>query len=302
MVGAAAGGSLLGTLTDFINLVLHGGVPDDVRPSFFGASLHAFQKKDGGVRPIAVGLTLRRLVAKCANKIALSTCAAISVPRQLGVGAKGGAEALTHAARAYTSNMGEDKVFVKLDFTNAFNTVRRDAVLDAVSLHQPNLLPFVISAYGAPSLLWSGEASISSAEGVQQGDPLGPLLFCLALHDPLQNLKSEFISGYLDDVGLGDSAKTVIQDIAYFEKAAESIGLHLNHAKCEIIGLNGQSRPTWIHSGFSFEERSVEEVTLLGSPLSVKGLDAAISNCREKLQTALPRLNLMSAHEPMTIS
>ena len=34
---------------------------------FFGANLIALRKKDGGVRPIAVGCTLRRLVAKCAN-------------------------------------------------------------------------------------------------------------------------------------------------------------------------------------------------------------------------------------------
>ena len=34
-----------------------------VRPFFFGASVIALNKKDGGVRPIAVGCTLRRLVA-----------------------------------------------------------------------------------------------------------------------------------------------------------------------------------------------------------------------------------------------
>lgn len=33
----------------------------------FGASLIALEKKDGGVRAIAVGCTLRHLVAKCAG-------------------------------------------------------------------------------------------------------------------------------------------------------------------------------------------------------------------------------------------
>ena len=60
------GGSLLASLTNFTNFVLAGKVPEWVRPHFFGASLLAFAKKDGGVRPIAVGVTLRRLAAKVA--------------------------------------------------------------------------------------------------------------------------------------------------------------------------------------------------------------------------------------------
>ena len=61
-----------------------------VGPSgFFGAS---FNKIDGGIRPIAVGLTLRRLVAKAANTRALLSCASVLAPAQLGVGVKGGTE------------------------------------------------------------------------------------------------------------------------------------------------------------------------------------------------------------------
>ena len=41
--------------------------------------------------------------------------------------------------------------------------------------------------------------TLSSAEGVQQGDPLGPLLFCLALHSYLLRLNS-FCVAYMDDV------------------------------------------------------------------------------------------------------
>jgi len=60
---AVAGQLPLTRLADFTNTVLSGKVPIAVRPVFCGASLCALRKKDCGIRPIAVGCTLRRLVA-----------------------------------------------------------------------------------------------------------------------------------------------------------------------------------------------------------------------------------------------
>ena len=58
---AGAGGPmLLRALTAFTNLVLTGAIPEQIRQVFFGASLTALTKKDGGIHPIAVGCTLRR--------------------------------------------------------------------------------------------------------------------------------------------------------------------------------------------------------------------------------------------------
>jgi len=56
----------LTALTAVVNLVLTGRCPPDVAPIFFGGRLIAFNKKSGGIRPIAIGFTLRRLVSKCA--------------------------------------------------------------------------------------------------------------------------------------------------------------------------------------------------------------------------------------------
>jgi len=171
------GGSLLEAITNFVNFVLSGKTPTWVCPFLFGASLLAFNKKDGGIRPIAVGLTLRRLVAKVACRITAIKFADILKPKQLGVGVKGGAEALVHAARRFVDFMPESHSFVKLDFVNAFNTLRRDCMIEAVSALAPELLGYVLSAYGSPSNLTFGEFTIESMEGVQQGDPLGPFYF-----------------------------------------------------------------------------------------------------------------------------
>ena len=294
------GGTLSEVLADFANLVLGGGVPKAVRPIFFGATLLPFIKKDGGIRPIAVGLTLRRLIAKIASSRALDSCAGVLGPSQLGVGVKGGAEALVHSARLYVQRMDESRAFVKLDFKNAFNSVRRAAIFRAVAEHRPDLLAFIESSYGSPSHLWVGEDHvIASAEGVQQGDPLGPLLFCLALDKPLKETRCEFTSGYLDDVALGDTVSNLIERIRALEIAAEQIGLQLNHSKCEVFGISPSTRGQWADSGLNFISRPVEEASLLGSPIHPCGTDSALEARREQLRNILPRLYKLTAHEAL---
>ena len=61
------GAEFLSALTDFVNLVLAGRWPSDVAPVFFGGRLLVLNKKTGGICPIAIGFTLRRLASKCAN-------------------------------------------------------------------------------------------------------------------------------------------------------------------------------------------------------------------------------------------
>ena len=61
------GGQLLSHLTAFVNLLLRGQCPPDIGKLLFGGKLVSLNKKDGGIRPIAVGYYWRRSVAKCAN-------------------------------------------------------------------------------------------------------------------------------------------------------------------------------------------------------------------------------------------
>ena len=196
MIGYAAGEGghlLLKALTEFINFTLEGKVAPFARHFFFGASLTALTKTYGGVRPIAVGCTLRRLAAKCASNSVKQAMVALLVPHQLGYSTPLGAEAAVHASRIYLRNMQEHHLLLKLDFKNAFNCLRRDKMLAAVSEKAPKLLPFIHSAYGTPSSLFIGDTIIQSAEGIQQGDPLGPLLFCLTTMEIMEQLRSELI-------------------------------------------------------------------------------------------------------------
>ena len=110
MVGLSTTGgghALLSALTSFLSLVLAGRTPPSFCPYFFSANLIALQKKDGGVRPIAIGCTLRRLADNVASGKVLEDMAALLAPHQLGYGVKGGAEAAVHSARLFLHNLNK---------------------------------------------------------------------------------------------------------------------------------------------------------------------------------------------------
>jgi len=81
---------LLLAITDLLNIILEGKTPISVRRVLFGAKLLALTKKNGGVRPIAVGYLWRRLAAKVACRYVNEAMASLLASRQVGFGIPGG--------------------------------------------------------------------------------------------------------------------------------------------------------------------------------------------------------------------
>lgn len=298
-----ASDALLALITDFVNLLLSGECPGDVRPILFGGSLTALSKKDGGVRPIAVGCVFRRLVAKCANSFASDALANYLAPRQLGVGVRGGAEAAAHAARKFLQASSGDTVLVKLDFRNAFNTLRRDCILESVRSKVPDIFNFCKLAYGDFSCLSFHGSEILSQEGCQQGDPLGPLLFSLTVHPILQSLRSDLILGYLDDLTLGGSLQVVKSDYDIIRHMSSELGLVLNEAKCECIVDSRLVPPEDLRDAFAgFALLEPIDAELLGAPLFVgRHLDKTLDKKVDDLKRAASRLPKLQAHDGLLI-
>ena len=63
-------------------------------------------------------------------------------------------------------------------------------------------------------------------EGIQQGDPLGPLLFCLCVHPLLESIIAPLCIGYMDDLTLGGPAPMVSQAVFFYKHI---FGLHTAH-------------------------------------------------------------------------
>lgn len=234
MLGADAGAakeSFITSLYAFSSACTAGRMPQQIARFFFGASLIALRKKDGGIRPIAVGCVLRRVIAKAACSLLREQAANLLCPRQLGIGVSDGATAAAHAARRFLSSCKENEGILKLDFKNAFNTVDRSHMLTAVYTHFPELAHFTFSSYGTASYLFHGSQHIESAQGVQQGDPLGPLLFSISTFEVTSTPYCRFAVWYLDDGSIGGSAREVLASLDRVAESCASIGLELNITK-----------------------------------------------------------------------
>ena len=292
---------LLTSLAAFSTMVLEGKTPPSVRPYFFGASLIALEKRGGGIRPIAVGCTLRRLVAKIAGYVVADDIASLLAPKQLGYGIRNGAEAAVHATRQYIDHLQPNHAVLKLDFKNAFNSIYRDKMLEAVQILAPDIYSFVYSAYSSPSFLFWGDKRLQSSEGVQQGDPLGPLLFCLSIFRPCSQLSSELCIMYLDDITLGGTTEDILHDLGIIESAA-NIGLTLNNHKSEIITNDPVARGTLISSFPEARLVDPSAASLLGSPLGL--LNSISTALKEKVtshQMMGDRLKYLSAHDSLLL-
>jgi len=141
-----------------------------------------------------------------------------------------------------------------------------------------------------------------SEEGPQQGDPLGPMLFCLTIHPLLMSLKSELRIGFLDDVTLGGSENVVSDDITVVETEAAKLGLQLNKAKCEVASRMNRQENSYREAFVDFQFTDLDNLFMLGSPVMVgSAVDKALEQKTNELKTAISRLSTLEAHDALVI-
>lgn len=283
---APASQECLSFLTKWINLLLSGKADSQISPWLCGAPLTALHKQGGrGIRPIAVGETIRRLVSRLCCSSILPFLQDIFIPEgQVGVGIKGGLEAAIHATRHTINQLQhkEDFCILKVDFTNAFNECDRNTFLLRLEAELPELLNWAHWCYHHPAQLRFGQHALLSTSGVQQGDPLGPLLFALTLSELLKtiDIPQEIALNiwYLDDGTLIGPRSLVADIMSRISAQGNQFGLLLNQSKCEVYWPTGNQDFPEFPPGVT---RLREGISLLGSP--VWGSPIYMSSCVSEL-------------------
>jgi hypothetical protein len=262
-----------------VSILSQGGAPEAVQEWVCGASLAALPKSSGGLRPIAVGETWRRLTAKILASRATQDLREHLEPFQMGVGTKSACETIIHVCRQWLGRNRDDpnKVLVKVDISNAFNSIDRYAVLSNIRRVVPYLAPWCDFCYTGSSKLLLGSSVLSSARGVQQGDPLGPALFSVAIHDTIKRVArqaEDAYSGeidlkvfYLDDGIIGGTGRAVRLFCDALRTEFAEIGLDMCFDKCEVIPAAGANHTVDTQAFSDFIWNDSQCFSLLGAPI-----------------------------------
>ncbi|KAL5713679.1 hypothetical protein ACHQM5_015733 [Ranunculus cassubicifolius] len=265
---------LLEGITSVCNLFLQGRCPSVLGEFVASAPLTPLLKPGGGIRPIAVGTIWRRLVSKMAAKIVGQEVGPYLEGNQFGVGVPGGCEAILHSVNRLMEEKGQCGSYTMLlvDFRNAFNLVDRNVMLEEVQKKCPMLTPWVEFCYAQPGRLYYEDEILWSSIGVQQGDPLGPLLFALVLHPLILKVVEEcdllLNAWYLDDGTIIGDTSEVAKALNIISKEGPKSGLHLNIDKTEVFWPKEDSRSRMEGLFPTNIVRPVGGVKLLGGAVS----------------------------------
>ncbi|GFZ44392.1 hypothetical protein JCM24511_02114 [Saitozyma sp. JCM 24511] len=125
------------------------------------------------------------------------------LPHQFGVESRGGVEPMVRPVNRTLDGT------LSLDFSNVFNTADKLDIAEGLRQHAPVLHRTGRLAHASTSSLVlsppEGGHIITSAQGVRQGDPMGPLMISLGIRSLLRDLASipgpdQLILAYLDDI------------------------------------------------------------------------------------------------------
>ena len=270
--------ALLAALSDLTALWLKGALPQEHAPYLCGANLTPLRKPDGGVRPVAVGETLRRLVGKALLATGVSKRQVASLaPLQAGVGIRSATEAIAMGTNNLVSSLSatHDWALLKVDLSNAFNSLDRLAMLKGALAHAPASYNFLRFAYAQHAPLYIGDATLSSEQGTHQGCPLGPLGFAVGIQDVLQDVATasglQWSSWYLDDGLLVGSPDRICAAMATLSPKLASLGLKVNTSKCEVWGPQGRVVAERIPGLLLTPWAPESGTTVLGVPISFPG-------------------------------
>ena len=295
-------GSFTGYLAEVFNILLNEPtlLPEESWRLLRAANLAGVGDKR---RPIACASVWRRLMASiAARKAGHKLGPLLQELSQLGCGVPSGVEHVATTSRIWQQTFG---TIIQMDCANAFNSVDRLAIIKGLERFCPELLPYFAAVYCGTTMpemraelrqcdgAQSDAVYITLSElGCQQGDPLGPLLFAVAIAHSLnpvdecddaagddaepqqpRAVTDEAVGrhvAYLDDLNLFVTREvdTAAADrVRTTQSRLAAIGLEVNMSKSLAVAQQGHT--------FSEEERRIL------SDLNLPFVDASTAESRQ---------------------
>ena len=281
MVAATPQG--LQAVTYVVNAIFHHTMPDCIIEFIRTQRLLLLSKSPKeGVRPILISDAWVRLLETCIA-IELPQLAFDMQPLQMAVGAKSGAEDIIHMARA-ALHANPDAIMVKTDFKNAFGSIYKSAIFDAVHRRCPvdnsDFLRWYLNRHlRQPSTYLASDGSKHHYNrGVAQGSPLSMFLFCTTVQDALEEVHAHastasarnncITMAYADDTTFIGCPEAAINAACTYARLVAPLGIILQPMKSVIMATTPDSAAYALHSaeGLGFPD-PVSHTSLLGAPV-----------------------------------
>ncbi|GFR13725.1 retrovirus-related Pol polyprotein from type-1 retrotransposable element R2 [Trichonephila clavata] len=240
-------------------------------------------------RLISLSDTIYKLFTKCLTKKVNDWCEDHEVlsPAQKGFTPHDGvlehnfliAQHMEEARR-----LKKDKYLAWLDISNAFGSVPRQVIIDAlVSVGaDQDFITLVFNIYEDSTTQVLTEegptAPIALQSGVKQGCPLSGILFNIAIDQVLRSVQEDrshrAVLAFADDlVLLADSAEEMQEMLQTTDEELRALCMHLNPNKCATLHLSGRTPVQAIPTVFKIRETGItalrdgESATYLGKPV-----------------------------------
>ena len=281
--------SAVEALHELVCRVATGDVPTATAGALALSKLIGLNKPGGGVRPIAAPSLLRRLSGRAFCCACKDNIGSLLGRIQYAVGVPAGTECLAHTARVL-SESDPDLVLLALDARNAFCSADRLSCLQKLVAAVPEIAPCatMFSQRRSLYLYWDAKGEchwLYSTDGIDQGDPLAPLLFALGFKPHLEQLESDLrrlavergldpsrihLLAYLDDVTILVPPEMASEALAAAAAAFQRFGLQLRPDKTQAWSLRAPCpeglQDQWRRGGLTLVG------VPLGEPLPASGL------------------------------